>query len=229
MFQIFNTIDDKSYQMMGRSRKHRVHPSDRSLRLKDVGAEDQGWYQCRLTTDFDTSSYNVSLEVLGRAPSIFSPFSPLILMQGSNHSLRCEASGVPVPGITWTLNDQFLPEDNPRVRTSRRLLDGGGEGGAGNAVNVLRLVNATGAESGDFTCLAENAYGTTAKTVKVRVIAPTAVDIAGSKDVLEADAGTRLKIPCRVLSDKQNNITNLEWRKDGAPIGHSADDRINFG
>ena len=140
MFQIFNTIDDKSYQMMGRSRKHRVHPADRSLRLKDVGAEDQGWYQCRLTTDFDTSSYNVSLEVLGRAPSILSPFSPLILMQGSNHSLRCEASGVPVPGITWTLNDQFLPEDNPRVRTSRRLLDGGGEGGAGNAVNVLRLM-----------------------------------------------------------------------------------------
>ena len=167
-----------------------------------------------MDTSFETSSQNTSLVVLGEAPVIKTQFSSYILKQGKNHVLRCEASGTPLPKITWLLNDQFIPE------RSRSLVEAPIVNTDTLVASTLKLVNATAQESaGNFTCLAENRYGSTTKTKEVRVIAPTTIDINGSQKVIEAKAGDELKIPCRIMNDKQNKIINLDWLKDNGPTG----------
>ena len=195
------------------SKNHEIL-ADRSLKLSDLDTRHQGLYRCVVDTSFETSSQNTSLVVLGEAPVIKTQFSNYILNQGKNHDLRCEASGNPLPKITWLLNDQFIPE------RSRSLVEAPIVNTETLVASTLKLINATAQESaGNFTCLAENRYGSTTKTKEVRVIAPTTIDINGSQKVIEAKAGGRLKIPCRIMNDKQNKITKLEWLKDNGPTG----------
>ena len=195
------------------SKNHEIL-ADRSLKLSDLDTRHQGLYRCVVDTSFETSSQNTSLVVLGEAPVIKTQFSSIILKQGKNHDLRCEASGNPLPKITWLLNDQFIPE------RSRSLVEAPIVNTETLVASTLKLINATAQESaGNFTCLAENRYGSTTKTKEVRVIAPTTIDINGSQKVIEAKAGGRLKIPCRIMNDKQNKITKLEWLKDNGPTG----------
>ena len=80
-----------------------------SLEFAAVEKDDQGMYQCRVTTDLgDSAALNISLEVMGQAPDIKSQFpkEAVILMQGQSHRERCVATGVPLPKITWLLDDQ---------------------------------------------------------------------------------------------------------------------------
>lgn len=71
--------------------------------------------QCFAANEFEQVQATAQLS-LGTDPPMFHElFQAQILDAGPSLSIKCSASGSPIPQITWSLDDAPLPESN-RVR-----------------------------------------------------------------------------------------------------------------
>lgn len=76
---------------------------ERTLRLAEVGYEDQGEYHCEVSNDISSSrSEPVSLRVHG-PPRVNSDNKHLFLIEGSDASIEVEFCGAPLPKQTWQI------------------------------------------------------------------------------------------------------------------------------
>ena len=66
--------------------------------------------------------------------------------EGDNVTLSCNASGNPVPSISWTRNGSLLNSSVPRISFE-----------AGN--RQLTITNVNRADSGEYRCVADNSEG----------------------------------------------------------------------
>ena len=67
--------------------------------------------------------------------------------EGDNVTLSCNASGIPVPTITWTRNGSVLNSSVARISL-------------GAESRELTITNISRADSGDYRCVADNSKGT---------------------------------------------------------------------
>lgn len=71
--------------------------------------------QCFAANEFEQVQATAQLS-LGTDPPMFHElFQAQVLDAGPSLSIKCSASGSPIPQITWSLDDAPLPESN-RVR-----------------------------------------------------------------------------------------------------------------
>uniref|UniRef100_A0A087YHW1 Cell adhesion molecule-related/down-regulated by oncogenes n=1 Tax=Poecilia formosa TaxID=48698 RepID=A0A087YHW1_POEFO len=125
---------------------------------------------------------------------------------GSHVALLCEATGVPVPSITW-LKDGTPIESSLQWQWSVRG-------------NRLELGPLTLSHAGTYTCLVKNSEGQTKKDYTLTVLAarlpvsPTILNSDQASDV-SAPLGEELTLDCRA-----NGIPTprLSWLKDGEPL-----------
>ncbi|XP_051175236.1 lachesin-like [Leptopilina boulardi] len=88
------------------TKNHRIvvtHSGHRtwSLHIKDTKETDRGWYMCQVNTD-PMSSITGFLEVVVPPDILDYPTSTdMIVREGSNVTLRCAATGIPEPTVTW--------------------------------------------------------------------------------------------------------------------------------
>ena len=66
--------------------------------------------------------------------------------EGDNVTLSCNASGIPVPTITWTRNGSVLISSVPRISL-------------GAESRELTITNISRADSGEYRCVANNSEG----------------------------------------------------------------------
>ena len=66
--------------------------------------------------------------------------------EGDNVTLSCNASGIPVPTITWTRNGSVLNSSVPRISF-------------GAESRELTITNINRADSGEYRCVANNSEG----------------------------------------------------------------------
>ena len=97
------------------------------------------------------------------------------VIEGGNVDISCTSTGVPVPTITWTLNNQGTNFSQTSISTDTdiTILGGGNiEVTPGNLMSTLHIVNAQyPADDGVYVCTGSNTHAgvTTNSSAKVTV------------------------------------------------------------
>ncbi|XP_054713925.1 hemicentin-1-like [Uloborus diversus] len=166
------------------------------LTLENIQPEDSGSYVCIAVNSAGRDHKSISLEVHVPPVIVELPKSE-DLSVGDTLVLICEASGQPLPGITWLLN-------NTQVT-----------GSAYSAFGHSKLVveNVGKEDQGTYICLAQNAAGEKKAAAAVRVRAPPI--IMESSDVKSVQLKETVILDCLVTGDPSPNII---WIKNGQQL-----------
>ncbi|KAI1289957.1 Down syndrome cell adhesion molecule-like protein Dscam2 [Halotydeus destructor] len=98
------------------SNSHRRLVSREVVHFTKVDREDRGMYKCIVSTEFQSIQATAQLSLRDDAPSFLETFTETTLDPGPSVSLKCVASGSPLPQVTWSLDGYVIP-DNIRFRT----------------------------------------------------------------------------------------------------------------
>uniref|UniRef100_G1TUQ5 Muscle associated receptor tyrosine kinase n=1 Tax=Oryctolagus cuniculus TaxID=9986 RepID=G1TUQ5_RABIT len=132
-----------------------------SLRIHNVQKEDAGQYRCVAKNSLGTAySKLVKLEVEVFARILRAPESHNVTF-GSFVTLRCTATGIPVPTITWMENGNAVSSGSIQESVKDRVID-----------SRLQLFIT---KPGLYTCIATNKHGEKISTAK----AAATISIAG--------------------------------------------------
>ncbi|XP_034934357.1 protein amalgam-like [Chelonus insularis] len=123
-----------------------VHTGHRmwSLHIKDTRETDRGWYMCQVNTD-PMSSNTGFLEVVVPPDILNYPTSTdMEVMEGSNVTLRCAATGTPKPTVTW------------RRETNEKIVLPNWHNATTLEGPELALIRVTRHHMGPYLCIASN-------------------------------------------------------------------------
>ncbi|KAM6047554.1 LOW QUALITY PROTEIN: hemicentin-2 [Theristicus caerulescens] len=115
--------------------------------------------------------------------------------------LTCEATGVPLPTVTWSWNGSPV---TPSEHT--HLLSGGW---------LLRLTRARAQDGGHYSCLASNVAGEARRYFHVDVLVPPHIENAGEEETIKVPEGHPVTWSCLAAGNPQPRIT---WLKDDHPL-----------
>ncbi|XP_019718321.1 hemicentin-1 isoform X1 [Hippocampus comes] len=174
------------------------------LEITGVQVADGGTYTCKVSNVAGQVDRTFTLAVY--VPPVLDEPLPeaLNFTLGSHVSLRCEASGVPVPSITW-LKDGTPIESSLQWQWSIRG-------------NRLELGPLTLSHAGTYTCVAKNSEGQEQKDYILTVqVSPTILDSDHPSEV-SAPIGEEATLECKASG---NPVPHLSWLKDGSTLEES--------
>ncbi|XP_061680955.1 hemicentin-1 isoform X2 [Syngnathoides biaculeatus] len=169
------------------------------LEIERAQLSDAGMYRCVAINLAGFAEISQSLQVFV-PPVISSRGGPVTVVVNEAAKLECEATGVPLPGLTW------LKDGSPVTSVSHgiQVLSGG---------RVLSLSSVQVSDTGRYTCVAVNAGGEQQRDYELRVYVPP--NIKGEEMNATVMLGNPVELLC--LSDAIPPPT-LSWRKDGRPL-----------
>ncbi|KAG7241454.1 hypothetical protein INR49_025655 [Caranx melampygus] len=171
------------------------------LEIIGVQMADGGTYTCKVSNVAGQVDRTFRLTVHVPPDLAGPPRESLNHTLGSRVSLLCEATGVPVPSITW-LKDGTPIESSLQWQWSVRG-------------NRLELGPLTLSHAGTYTCVAKNSEGQTQKDYSLTVqVSPTILDSDRPSDV-SAPMGEELTLECQATG---NPTPHLSWLKDGVTL-----------
>uniref|UniRef100_H2MDX8 Hemicentin 2 n=1 Tax=Oryzias latipes TaxID=8090 RepID=H2MDX8_ORYLA len=171
------------------------------LEIIGVQISDGGTYTCKVSNMAGQVDRTFKLAV--HPPVLDGPLRESINSTlGSHVALLCEATGVPVPSITW------LKDGSPISSLQWQWSVRG---------NRLELGPLSLSHAGTYTCVAKNSEGQTQKDYTLTVQSPTILDSDQASDV-SAPMGEEVTLDCRV-----NGIPTprISWLKDGVTLVES--------
>ncbi|XP_049268848.1 LOW QUALITY PROTEIN: Down syndrome cell adhesion molecule-like protein Dscam2 [Rhipicephalus sanguineus] len=175
------------------------------LHVSSVERQDGGMYQCTVYNHEDSAQGSSQLVIGEDAPVLEHVFSERQVRPGGSVSLRCSASGNPLPQVTWSLDGTPVPE-HYHVRV-------------GDYVSGERLVhsyvNLTGVrveDGGLYTCVARNGVGRVSHSARLNVLGRPLVRPMANVTAL---AGRNMRLHCAVAG---HPIQNIVWQKDGRSL-----------
>uniref|UniRef100_A0A8C2MET6 Hemicentin-1 n=1 Tax=Cricetulus griseus TaxID=10029 RepID=A0A8C2MET6_CRIGR len=185
----------------------------RMLRLMQTRPEDAGQYTCIVRNAAGEERKMFGLSVLV-PPHIVgeNTLEDVKIKEKQSVTLTCEATGNPVPKITWHKDGQLLQEDE----VHHMMSDG----------RFLQITNAQVSQTGRYTCLASNTAGDKSKSFSLNVfVSPTiaGVDSEGSPEDVIVILNSPTSLVCEAYSYPPATIT---WFKDGAPLESNRNIRI---
>ena len=192
----------------------RYRTTRKTLKIKSVAEEDRGVYVCTGINGFGKAESRIELVVINPEdfPSISDTdisklsepvFSSetvrttkdIILNPGASVSLLCSASAFPAPQLSWYKNNEHFRDSGP-------------------GLTGLSLTDVTSADSGVYTCMAQNMVGSSTLKYRLKVrTGPGEVEEAEqgemSSKVRVGQGGTAL-IDCKVHTDTRPSV---KWLK----------------
>ncbi|NXH90756.1 HMCN1 protein, partial [Edolisoma coerulescens] len=204
----------KDGRALGGGRDVAVLAGGRVLRLERVQVSDTGRYVCVATNAAGLADrkYDLSVHVPPSIGGYLQLPENISIVEKNPISLVCEASGIPLPAITWLKNG--LPVT---LNSSVRILSGG---------RTLRLSPAGVADEGHYTCVVTNTAGEARKDFHLSVlVAPSIVgaDSQGNAEDVTVILNSPTSLVCEVYSYPPATIT---WLKDGNPLESTRNIRI---
>ncbi|XP_055367591.1 hemicentin-1 [Betta splendens] len=171
--------------------------------LKIIGVQmaDGGTYTCKVSNVAGQVDRTFRLMV-HVPPVLVGPLQETLnYTLGSHVALLCEATGVPVPSITW-LKDGTPIESSLQWQWSIRG-------------NRLELGPLTLSHAGTYTCVVKNSEGRTQKDYRLSVqVSPTILNSNHPSDV-SAPMGEELSLECRATGIP---TPRLSWLRDGVAL-----------
>ncbi|XP_038853583.1 hemicentin-1-like [Salvelinus namaycush] len=181
------------------------------LEIMGVQVADGGMYICKVSNVAGQVDRTFRLTV-HVPPVLDGPLHESLTQNlGSHVTLLCEATGVPVPSITW-LKDGTPIESSLQWQWSVRG-------------NRLELGPLTLSHAGTYTCVAKNREGQTQKDFALTVqVSPTILDSSHPSD-LSAPVGDELTLECKVTCTP---TPHLSWLKNGVTLEGSDTQEIDI-
>ncbi|OWF54123.1 Protein amalgam [Mizuhopecten yessoensis] len=176
------------------------YEDDWNLRIEQVKYSDRGDYKCKLATSpvqIKVATLNVLL-----SPKILTEYSSrdMVVREGSDLDLVCNATGVPLPDITWYRKQK----DTPNAKTHL---------GTGNKDQLL-ISNITRDEAGIYECVARNDVEPS-DTISIKVDVQFAPEIDIGLETLSQKVGKSTAIECRITGFPMEVAV---WRYNGVDI-----------
>ncbi|KAG7230562.1 hypothetical protein INR49_025278 [Caranx melampygus] len=181
----------------------KVQNEGRLLQIKDAKVSDTGRYTCiavNVAGQAD-SKYDISVHV---PPSIIGqvqvPENVSVVVKNPV-ALNCEASGIPLPAISW------LKDGRPvKATSSVRILSGG---------RSLRLMHAAVEDAGRYTCIVSNSAGEERKNFDIDVLVPPSIVNEGTMVDTKVKEKHNITLTCEASG---NPVPEIKWLKDGQPL-----------
>ncbi|XP_048833472.1 hemicentin-1 isoform X1 [Brienomyrus brachyistius] len=175
----------------------------RLLQIKDTKVSDTGLYVCvavNLAGQAD-GKHNVNVHV---PPSITGqtevPENVSVVVKNPV-ALSCEASGIPLPAITW------LKDGRPiSVSSSVRVLSGG---------RTLRLIHTAVEDAGRYTCVVSNTAGEERKNFDLEILVPPSIADDESISDIKVKENQNVTLTCEVTG---NPMPEINWLKNREPL-----------
>ncbi|KAI8435829.1 hypothetical protein MSG28_004046 [Choristoneura fumiferana] len=194
-----------------------LHAPQARLTIGPVRSHHGGIYQCTAHDHSDSAVSGAELIIADRPPRLVSTFSEAVTRIGQSIALRCAATGIPPPRITWTLDDRPLPSapDKYSVNTRAESVPGNEEG---TIVSTLSVTIRTADEGGRYGCNATNSRGSQAHHARLNVFGPPNIRYLSSLHV-KADTDVILYCPYSGYPIKE-----VLWRReDGTAVDIAVD------
>nr|XP_036676267.1 basement membrane-specific heparan sulfate proteoglycan core protein isoform X28 [Drosophila suzukii] len=178
------------------------------LEVRDSTVRDSGIYTCvafdlRTRRNF-TESAHVYIEpageppILGDKPQILSLEQNIVVVQGEDYSITCEASGSPYPSIKWAKVHDNLA-DNVHI-----------------SGNVLTIYGARLENRGVYSCIAENTHGSDQSSTSIDIEPRERPSIKIDSPQQPVLVGSQASLYCAVDGIPEPTV---EWvRADGQPL-----------
>ncbi|XP_064480133.1 cell adhesion molecule Dscam1-like [Ornithodoros turicata] len=179
-----------------------------ALRIHAVQSEDSGIYQCIASNEQDSAQGLSFVSIKAEAPVLVSRFEEVVVRREEPVSLRCAATGIPLPQITWSVYDVQVQDSN-RVRVGDYVSR---DGSVISFVNFTRIHTEDG---GSYRCEATNDHGRDTHTARLNVMGTPSVQPMPNRTIV---AGKLFVLHCPFSGYP---ITKVYWRKDGKNIPHS--------
>ncbi|CAN7998394.1 unnamed protein product, partial [Ixodes hexagonus] len=138
------------------------------LRISSVLRQDAGVYQCYVHNEADSAQASAELRLGDVAPFLTSTFAEQTSLPGNSVSLRCSASGSPLPQVTWTLYGSSVPEHS-RFRVGDFVTSDS------TVVSFVNVTELRVEDGGEYVCRAANAVGETEHAARINVHGPPMV------------------------------------------------------
>ncbi|XP_015113254.1 opioid-binding protein/cell adhesion molecule homolog [Diachasma alloeum] len=171
------------------TKNHRIavtHSDHRAwyLHIKDVKESDQGDYMCQINTDPMLSQVG-HLKVVVPPDILDYPTSTdMVVREGSNVSLRCEATGSPAPNIIWKR------ESGEKIALATDEEVSSVNGPFLNITRVNRL------HMGAYLCIASNGVPPTVSK-RIMLIVHFQPEIMIQNQLVGAEEGSQTTLECR--------------------------------
>ena len=135
------------------------------------------------------------------APKLSLSSNRLIAEENQNITIACNATGQPIPSITFSRAVGSLPEHRTKV------ING-----------TLTIYSVTTKDGGTYICKAENVMGSATDTVQLTVFSPLRFKVRPPQEVTPM-IGSSLHLPCVAESDLRTAITWTKNDKSSLPVG----------
>ncbi|XP_007935886.1 hemicentin-1 [Orycteropus afer afer] len=178
----------------------RILSGGRQLQISIAEKSDSGLYTCIASNVAGTTKKDYNLQVYTPPSIIGNHGTPenISVIEKNSVSLTCEASGIPLPSITW-LKDGWPIS----LSSSLRILSGG---------RTLRLMQSRTEDAGQYTCVVRNAAGEERKIFGLSVFVPPHIVGANTLEDVKVKEKQNTTLTCEVTG---NPVPEITWHKDG--------------
>ncbi|XP_022255012.1 Down syndrome cell adhesion molecule-like protein Dscam2 [Limulus polyphemus] len=198
----------KDHQQLSRANS-RIHLVSRDvLEVRQVRREDKGLYQCVVYNDKDCAQGTAELKLGDIAPSLKEAFRSITVEPGSTLSLKCVASGNPLPEVRWVLDDYPIPGH-------LRFSVGDFVSSKAEVISYVNVTHIRVEDGGYYKCKASNDVGTVWNREKINVIGPPFVRPMQNMTAVE---GRTFNTRCPASGYP---IEEIRWQHNGRRIPYN--------
>ncbi|XP_054719282.1 hemicentin-1-like [Uloborus diversus] len=175
------------------------------LVIESVDASSSGNYTCHLRTSTSSDSYTAHLDV--KEPSSWTnKVHDHDLKAGENATILCEATGLPLPQVTWKKKIDNGQEISASVEQQTQL----------PGSSKLLLLNTKPEDSSYYSCEASNNVGDIiSRTIYINVLDATSLRIPPFSFPAESIIGRRVSATCTPSFGEK---IEFKWLKNGKEI-----------
>ncbi|XP_046881494.1 neural cell adhesion molecule L1-like protein isoform X2 [Hypomesus transpacificus] len=180
--------------------KATVENHGKLLSIPVVDDEDSGKYRCKAKNTYGEVDHFFDVTVEEPPRWVFQPESQLSMI-GSDVLIKCSASGIPQPTITWRVNGLPL-EEVPA--SNRKEFD-----------DTIFLKNAKEFDSAVYQCEASNTHGTILANANIMIMNMPPMMLTEEGQEYASVEGKGVIMHCKVFGSPPPTVT---WDKDDATV-----------